>query len=114
MFGLAERGNLYDNLTDSIKAVINSHRVLPMRTPLLTPFLSNSVESSIPTSFFDADLIDRVSNDLSITLIDINDDAESRMIINHYYKNCNHLINHLLSLMNLISKLSENVDILHR
>ena len=114
MFGLAERGNLHGNLTDSVKAVIGPHRVLPVRTPLLTPFLSNGVEGSIPTSFFGANLIDRVSDGLSIVVIDVDDGAKGRMTLSHDYKNCDHLINHLLSLMNLISKLSEDIGMLHR
>ena len=114
MFGLAERGNLHGNLTDSIKAVIGSHKVLSVKTPLLTPFLSNDVESSILMSFFGADLIDRVSDGLSIAVIDIDDDMKDKMTFSHYHKDCDHLINYLLSLMDLISKLSEDIGILHR
>ena len=114
MFNLTERDNLHSNLTDSIKAVISSHRVLSIRISLLTPFLSNGVKSSILMSFFNADFIDRVSNSFLIAVININDDMKDRMTLNHNYKNCNHLINHLLSLMNLILKLGENIDILHR
>ena len=114
VFGLAERGNLHDNLTDSIKAVINSHRALSVRTSLLIPFLSNGVEGSISTSFFDADFIGRISDGLSIAVIDIDDDAEDRMILNYDYKDCDYLINYLLSLMDLILKLSENINMLHR
>ena len=113
MFGLAERGNLHGNLVDSVKVVVGPHRVLPVWTPLLTPFLSNGVEGSVLMSFFGADLIDRVSNGLPIALIDINDNAEGRITINHYHKDCDHFINHLLSLMDLISKLSEDIGILH-
>ena len=114
MFGLAEKSNFHDNLTDSIKAVINSHRVLPVRTSLLTSFLSNDVEGSVLTSFFGADLIDRVLNGLSIMLIGVDDDAEGRITFSYYHKNYDHFINHLLSLMNLILKLSEDIDMLHR
>ena len=113
MFGLTERGNLHSNLTDSVKVIISSHKVLPVRTPLLISFLSNGVESSILTSFFNADFIDRVLNDFLIAVIDVDDDAESRMIFNHCYKNYDYFINHLLSLMDLILKLSENIGILH-
>ena len=114
MFGLIERDNLHGNLTDSIKAVINSHKAFSVRTPLLTPFLNNGVEGSILTNFFNANLIGRISNDLSITVIDINDDAEGRMTFNYNHKNCDHLINYLLNLMDLILKLSENIDILYK
>ena len=114
MFGLAERSNLHDNLMNSVKVVINPHRMLPMRTPLLTSFLSNGVESSVLMSFFNADFNDRVLNSLSIMIIDIDNDVKGRMAFNYNYKNCNHLINYLLSLMDLILKLGENVDILYR
>ena len=114
MFGLAERGNLHGNLVDSVKVVVGPHRVLPVWTPLLTPFLSNGVEGSVLMSFFGADLVGRVSNGLPITLIDINDDAEGRMAVSHCHKGCDHLINHLLSLMDLISKLGEDIGMLHR
>ena len=114
MFGFVERGNLHGNLMDSVKVVIGPHRVFPMRTSLLTPFLSNGVEGSVLTSFFGVDLSDRVLNGFSIAVIDINDDVKNRMAFNHDHKDYDHLINHLLSLMNLISKLSENVDMLHR
>ena len=114
MFGLAERDNLHGNLTDSVKVVIGPYEVLPIRIPLLTSFLSNGVEGSILISFFNVDLIGKVLNGLSIAVIDVDDDAESRMALSHCHKDCDYLINHLLSLMDLISKLSENVDILHR
>ena len=114
MFGLAERGNFHGNLTDSVKAVVGPHRVLPVWTPLLTPFLSNGVEGSVPTSFFDADLIGRVLDGLPIALIGINNGAEGRMAVSHCHKDCNHLINYLLSLMDLISKLGEDIGMLHR
>ena len=114
MFDLAERSNLHDNLTDSVKAVINSHRALSMRTSLLTSFLSNDVEGSILTSFFGADFIDRVSDNLLIAVIDIDDGVEDRMALSHDHKDCDHFINYLLNLMNLILKLSEDIDMLHR
>ena len=114
MFGFAERGNLHDNLTDSIKVVIGLHRALSVRTLLLTSFLSNSVESSILISFFGVDFVDRVSNGLSIILIDIDNNIEDRMTFNHYYKDYDYFINYLLSLMDLILKLGENINILHK
>ena len=114
MFNFAERDNLYGNLINSIKVVVDSHEVFLIRALLLIPFLSNDVKDSISTSFFSADFIDRVLNDLPIVLIDVDNNAEDRMTFNHCYKNCNHLINHLLSLMNLILKLSENIGMLHR
>ena len=114
MFGLAERDNFHDNLMDSIKAVISSHKVFSVRAPLLTPFLSNGVESSILTSFFNADLINRISDGFPIALINVNDNAENRIIFSYYYKNCNHFINHLLSLMDLILKVNENIDMLYK
>ena len=113
MFGLAERGNFHGNLTDSIKVVIGPHEVLLMRILLLTLFLSNDVENNVLTSFFNVNFIDRVLNDFLIMLIDINDDIKNRIIFNYYNKNCNHFINHLLSLMNLILKLGENIGMLH-
>ena len=85
-----------------------------MRTSLLTLFLSNGVEGSILISFFDADFVDRVLNGLSIAVIDVDDGVKDRMILSYGHKDCNHLINHLLSLMNLISKLGEDIGILHR
>ena len=114
VFGLTERGNLHGNLADSVKAVIGPHRVLPVRTPLLTPFLSNDVEGSVLMSFFDADLIGRVLNDLLIVLIDVDNDVKDKMIFSHCYKDCNHFINHLLNLMDLILKLNEDIDILYK
>ena len=84
-----------------------------MRTPLLTPFLSNGVEGSIPMSFFGVDLVGRVPDGLPITLIGIDNGAEGRMALSHCHKNCDHLINHLLSLMDLISKLGEDIGMLH-
>ena len=113
MFSPAERGNFHGNLTDSIKVVISSHKVLPVRTPLLTPFLSNGIEGSILMSFFDADFIGRISNGFPIVLIGVDDDAESRMALSHCHKNCDYFINYLLSLMDLILKLSEDIGILH-
>ena len=80
----------------------------------MTLFLSNDVEGSVLTSFFGADLVGRVSDNLLITVIDINDDVKDRMTLSHNHKNCDHLINHLLSLMDLISKLGEDIDMLHR
>ena len=113
MFGLAERGNLYSNLIDSIKTVISLHRMLIIKTSLLIPFLSNGVEGSILMSFFSVNFIDKVSDDLSIILINVDNDVEDRMILSYYHKNCDHFINHLLNLMNLILKLNENINILH-
>ena len=114
MFDFAEKSNLHGNLTDSIKMVINSHKVLSVKTLLLTSFLNNDVESSFLINFFNVNFVNRVLNDLLIILIGINDDAENRMVFNHYYKNCDYFINHLLSLMNLILKLSENINILYK
>ena len=112
MFDLAERSNFHSNLTDSVKMVISSHEMFLMRISLLTPFLSNDVKGSISTSFFNTSFINRVSDDLLIVLIDINDDVKGKMIFSHCHKDYNHLINYLLSLMNLILKLSENISIL--
>ena len=114
MFGLAERNNFHGNLTDSVKAVINSHKALSVRILLLTLFLSNGVESSVLISFFGVNLVGRVLNDLSIIMIDVDNDVKGRMILSYNHKNCNHFINYLLSLMNLISKLGENINMLHK
>ena len=113
MFGPAERGNLHGNLADSIKVIIDSHRVLPVRAPLLTPFLSNGVEGSVLMSFFGVDLVGRVSDGLPIVLIGIDDGVEGRMAVGHCHKGCDHPINYLLSLMDLILKLGEDIGMLH-
>ena len=98
---------------NSVKVIVNSHKVLSVKTLLLILFLSNDVKSSVLMNFFNVNFIDRISNSLSIVLINVDDNMKDRITFSYYHKNCDHFINHLLNLINLILKLSENIDILY-